>query len=420
MRIIKLTAEHVKRLRAVEITPQGNVVVISGKNGQGKSSVLDSIVYALGGDPADSMPVHRGETKAKTVVDLGDLVVQRTITAEGGGQLVVKDKDGVRQTSPQQILDRLVGKLTFDPLDFARQKPAKQAEILRGIVGLDFTEHDKKREAKFEQRTILNREAKQYQARMTTMREHADAPAAEQSVADILRRQREASETNAANDKIRRESVAKRAAANTARQAAETTQKRIDELKAELARQLEAAKGLDAAAARAEAEADKLRDQDLAPFQKELVDVELGNLKFRENAQRAEVVRQYKAKTDLADQLTSELEAMDAEKRRKTMDAKYPIEGLQFDSVGGVMFNNIPFAQASTAEQIRVSVAIGLALNPKLRVLLIRDGSLLDDDSMKVIAEMAKAADAQIWMERVETDAATSVVIEDGAVAEAK
>src|ERR1035441_8426583 len=77
-KIIKLTSENVKRLQAVEITPDGNVVVIGGKNGAGKSSVLDSIEYALGGDTADRMPVRRGEEKAKIVLDLGEIIVKRT------------------------------------------------------------------------------------------------------------------------------------------------------------------------------------------------------------------------------------------------------------------------------------------------------------------------------------------------------
>ena len=96
--------------------------------------------------------------------------------------------------------------------------------------------------------------------------------------------------------------------------------------------------------------------------------------------------------------------------------AAYPVAGLGFDQLGGVTFNGLPFSQASTAEQLRVSVAIGLALNPQLRVLLIRDGSLLDDDSMKMVAKMAAKADAQVWIERVEIDGQVSVVIEDGAI----
>jgi hypothetical protein len=76
----------------------------------------------------------------------------------------------------------------------------------------------------------------------------------------------------------------------------------------------------------------------------------------------------------------------------------------------------VPFAQGSSAEQLRVSVAMGLAMNPRLGVLLIRDASLLDDDSMAIVAEMAATANAQVWLERVGDGAECSVVIEDGSV----
>jgi len=77
----------------------------------------------------------------------------------------------------------------------------------------------------------------------------------------------------------------------------------------------------------------------------------------------------------------------------------------------------VPFSQASSAEQLRVSVAMGLAMNPTLRVVLIRDGSLLDSASMQLIAEEAAKNKAQVWVERVSEDGAgCTVVIEDGMV----
>jgi len=81
----------------------------------------------------------------------------------------------------------------------------------------------------------------------------------------------------------------------------------------------------------------------------------------------------------------------------------------------GVTLDGVPFEQASSAEQLRCSVAMGLALNPKLRVLLIRDGSLLDEDSLRMVAEMADAQGAQVWLERV-GDGVAGVLIEDGEV----
>ncbi|MGH9252599.1 MAG: AAA family ATPase, partial [Acidimicrobiales bacterium] len=124
MKIVKLTAENIKRLRAVEITPDGNTVIITGRNGQGKTSVLDSIWYALGGGPAAKgtiRPVRDGQNRAEVTVDLGDLVVTRSWTSAGGTALRVENTDGARYKSPQQMLDGLVGKLSFDPLTFAQQ-----------------------------------------------------------------------------------------------------------------------------------------------------------------------------------------------------------------------------------------------------------------------------------------------------------
>jgi len=115
-----------------------------------------------------------------------------------------------------------------------------------------------------------------------------------------------------------------------------------------------------------------------------------------------------------ADKLSTKIAEIDAEKAKRVAEAKMPIEGLGFTD-SGVTFKGIPFEQISSAEQLRVSVAIGIALNPDLRVLLIRDGSLLDSDNLALIAEMAAEHDVQVWIERVEEDGA-GFIIEDGEV----
>ena len=426
-KIVSLSSENVKRLYAVEITPQGNVVVISGKNGQGKSSVLDSIQYALGGDPSDKMPVRRGEERAKVVLDLGDIVVKRTFTAAGGTALVVTNADGVKQTSPQGILDKLVGRLTFDPLAFSREKPVKQAEILRGLVGLDFAEKDKESGKLFDQRTVVNREVKSLENRLAAIPRHEGLPTDEVSTAAILADQETAVAANQANADQRLKLQTLKEAQEGRKKDLSSTDDEIKEIEAKLVKlredkaQLE--KWIDENSSlieREEKAVSKLNDVDLAQFRTRLTDVEETNRKVREAKQRAELVNQYKAKSKEAETLTSKMEEMESEKRKATMEAKYPIEGLLFDPAGGVTFNGIPFEQCSAAEQLKVSVSIGIALNPTLKVLLIRDGSLLDSDSMKTLADMAAKADAQVWIERVGEGDQTAVVIEDGRVKEEK
>lgn len=418
MKIIQLNSENVKRIQAVEIKPDGNVIVIGGKNGAGKSSVLDSIQWALGGDPGAKMPVRKGEEKAKIVANLGDIVVTRTITPSGGGTLVVKNADGIRQDSPQTILDKLVGKLTFDPLEFSRQKPKQQAETLRALVGLDFTEHDKEREKWFNHRTEVNRAAAALKNRMSAIPKHADAPHEEQSAGEVMAKQAEAVSTNANNEAQRKEATLMQSQLTQAQNLLEDLKRQATELAERISKGEKTVEMRKATATALTEAAANLKDVDVAGYQTQLAEVELGNRKHRENKAREAVVEQFKSKSDEADGLTAKLESMDADKRTKINSAKYPIEGLTFDTAGGVVLNGIPFEQCSSAEQLGVSVAIGLALNPKLRVLLIRDGSLLDEESLKLIAEMATKADAQVWMERVGTDASTSVIIENGHVAE--
>jgi len=112
---------------------------------------------------------------------------------------------------------------------------------------------------------------------------------------------------------------------------------------------------------------------------------------------------------------TAEIEALDKAKAEAIGAAKLPVEGLSFGD-GAVMFDGLPFDQASGAQQLRVSCAVAAALNPKLRVLRVKDGALLDQASMELLAEFAEANDMQIWIETVSSGRAGAVVIEDGMV----
>lgn len=411
MTIVRLTAENLKRLRAVTIEPDGNLVVLGGRNGQGKTSVLDAIEYALGGRPRVAEPVRRGADHAEVVCDLGELIVRRRFTAGGGTSLEVTTRDGLRYTSPQAVLDKLVGTLTFDPLAFARMGPWDQRVTLQQLVGLDFAELDKRRAAAFTERTMVNREEKAAAARLAAAPFHADAPAGPVSVADLSNAMTAALKQNAANDAVRRSAVD--AEARYAKRA-----RRIAELERELAAaraELDVAAAERAAASHAAA---CVVDDDLEPLQCAIASADETNAKVRANRQRAELEAEHAGKVEASEELTREIAAIDEQKAAAIAAAKMPIAGLGFAD-GGVTLNDLPMEQASAAEQLRVSVAIGLAANPKLRVLLIRDASLLDTDSLRLVGEMAAAAGAQVWLERVENDAATTVVIDDGMVQEA-
>jgi hypothetical protein len=117
--------------------------------------------------------------------------------------------------------------------------------------------------------------------------------------------------------------------------------------------------------------------------------------------------------------LTKRLDDITAAKAKQIADAKYPIQGLGFSSLGTVTFNGIPFEQLSTAQRLKISAAIGFALNPKLRVMLIRDGSVMDENTLAELIKVAEAHDTQLWIERVGKTLdgeLPGVIIEDGTV----
>jgi DNA repair exonuclease SbcCD ATPase subunit len=116
-----------------------------------------------------------------------------------------------------------------------------------------------------------------------------------------------------------------------------------------------------------------------------------------------------------AEALTARMAAREEEKLTAIKSAKMPLDELGFGD-GYITYDGLPFDQASDAEQLRVSAAIAMAGNPKLKVIRIRDGSLLDEDSLQMLANMARERGYQVWIERVDSSGKVGIVMEDGMV----
>lgn len=423
-KIIGLKSENVKRLHAVEIDPNGGLNVIAGRNGQGKTSVLDSIMMAFGGKSAiPSKPVRDGESKATITVKLDSgLVVTRTIKPDGSSVLKVVNGEGASFSSPQSMLDALLGSLSFDPLAFSRMKPRDQFETLRGLMGVDTTDLDTAREDAFADRTIANREIKRIDGELSGLAEHADVPAEPVSVerlvadleaADALAREREALDAKAKRALVTADRSRDEVA--DAKRQIEALRAQADALKARIAK-LDESIGANVAESESMIAArDAVVVPDVAPIRAAIASAESVNAKIRENARRAEVAARLADERAKSAALTERIESIDDERQARIEAAPLPMPGLALAD-GAVALNGIPFDQASGAEQLRASVAIGIALNPKLRVILVRDGSLLDRDGLRMLADIATERDCQVFLERVDTTDGIGIVIEGGSV----
>ena len=429
MKILKLSAENIKRLSVVEITPDGRPLqIVGGQNGAGKSSVLDAIEMALGGaGSVPSHPVRTGQLRGKVVVDLGDFIVTRTFTAAGGTALVVSSTDGkTKFTSPQALLDKLIGTLSFDPLAFERMDAKKQAETLRNLVGLTTDDLDAEHARVFADRTVMNRTVKQLEGQLAAMHRYQEAPEAEVSVAALTEELEAADASNRALDRAR---TTYDTAAREYKAAAETVTASvtaIEDLRAQLLVR-EARLVTEHATAAGKKTAMNTAYQaglsvkaaliDPEPIRQRLKGAEMVNLQVRANLAKKEAESSLTEERKAAQTLTDILAAIETQKRDRLASVTMPVPGLAF-SESGLVFDGVPFEQASQAQRLQVSVAVGLALNPQLKVLLVREGSALDRKSLALLGELAAAADAQIWVEQVKEvpGEGVSVFIEDGTV----
>jgi methylase of polypeptide subunit release factors len=150
----------------------------------------------------------------------------------------------------------------------------------------------------------------------------------------------------------------------------------------------------------------------------EITRLEETNKKVRENAARADIEEQLESARAETARLDGEIDQCDAEKAEAMAAASFPVQGLSFrENDGSLLLNGLPLEQAAESQRIRLSVAIGFALNPRLKVLLVRQGSELDSNAMRLLAEIADEHGGQVWVERVSEDGAgCSVVLEDGEV----
>lgn len=401
MRIIELKAENIKRLVAIDIRPSGDVVTLTGKNGAGKSSVLDAIWWALAGERnIQDQPVRQGEKAATVRVDLDGIVVERRFNAGGTSRLTVESKDGAVFRSPQAMLDSMLGALAFDPLEFVSLKPAEKIKMLRAALttDVDFDALEARRTDLYRERTEVNRDHKREAAQADEYRDiPPDLPAKPVNLDQVIA---DGQDARAHNAKIE---AAAETVSDLARQIADLEQSLTDakrrhaEQLAIASQPLKDLSALQDAYQRGKTANDAIRRRDVRDTHRRAAD----------EARRK------------SDALTAEIEGIDATKADAIAKAALPVDGLSW-SGDAITLGGVPLDQVSTGEQLRIGVALAMALNPKIRVLRIKEGSLLDDDNLALIRGLAKQHDFQVWIETVRSDDPLAILIEEGAVAGAK
>jgi len=421
MKVVNLFVQNIKRISAADVTPTGATVCVGGRNGQGKSSLLDSIMFALAGKwSLPSKPVKKGEERGRIEVNLGDLKVTRTVTEDRGGSLKVTDAEGRDVSSPQALLDRLYNQHTFDPLSFIHMPPREQVVALRKLTGFDVTDLDTEEEKIKANLGRLTHVAQQCKSRIDPISFPPGTPDEEINLDEFgallqeaERQKKIIADERASVDRMRHElqEMERRVASigtdilHRQKQIEELTQTKLD-IQAAITKGRSLMTRIE----------EGIRPE---PVTQTLLAQYQNAIHVNQAVKQKQAVISLLAEKDVVDAQIEQNRKRQAEIKNerwaRIAALKMPVDGLTIEE-NEVQFNGVPLSSCSSAEQLRVSVAMGLSMNPDLRVLLIRDGSLLDDDSLALIETMARERDAQIWIERVGEGEECQVIIEDGMV----
>lgn len=421
-RIIRLQSENFKRLEAIDIVPDANMVVLSGRNHQGKTSVLDAIFAVLQHRKIAkelTQPIRDGEDVAFVKLWIGDdldhvqYIATRRWTKDDSGTLTVAAPDGAKYGSPQDLLDKIMGEISFDPIRFLEMKPKEQVDAIVKAIGPSLSFDPVKLAAErlgvYDRRTEVGQEVKKLEGQLAALPSaDPELPDEEESAVALLEKAERVRESNAQLAEFRKARDEAVDAVNAAddevtrlREALEFAQLKADQARKDLADSEKRVVGM--------------RELDLAPVLERLNSLETTNKRIRQEQDRRRIERVLADYKGQVAQLSIELGNIDKRKAQGIQDAQFPVTELSFTDLG-VTFNGLPLTQASTEEKFRASFGVAIASNPKLRVCRVDRGESLDSDSLNLLAKLADEYDMQVWITRVTDGAGIGFVLEEGKV----
>jgi len=422
MKLTQLAVDNFLRISVavIDFDPdKAGTVALMGENEQGKSSALNAFETLLAGrkTPKYARPVHDGADQASIVATFREddgtvLTVRRVYKADGTTRIEVK-QDGLKVARADDILRRLYSHVALDPLAFANSSAAEQAKTLLGFLDFDPSKLDARRANLFATRTDAGRDVVRLRGQLDGYPAAAEVGERIDIAATAAELDRGVEQHQAA-DRLR-------FAADTALQEHGDAVGTVEQAREALARAEATLADWTTTLAEREAAADAAEEvrPDLAPLRERIASAEQHNEAIAEQERRKAVADQLAEAEAHVAELTAGIESIDAEKAEAFAEARMPVPGLTIED-GEVYLDGTPFSQTSSGGKLRTSVAIAMALNPELRAIVVRDGSLLDKGNRRIIDELARDNDFAVLMEIVDDAAASGVVFEDGKISEVR
>lgn len=409
IKINKLEIENVKRVKAVKFEPTANgITVIGGDNGQGKTSVLDSIAWALGGNKfRPSQPTREGSVIPPNlhIVMSNGLVVERK---GKNSDLKVIDPDGNK--AGQQLLDSFVEELALNLPKFMQQSNKEKANTLLQIIGVgeQLVALEKEEQDAYNRRHAIGQIADQKEKFAKEQEYYPDAPKELVSASDLIKQQQEILAKNGENQK-KRENLA------SIQKLHEEAVNRVEMLKRELSNAENELAKVIGDLTTASKSAKNLIDESTEELEKSITEVDEINRKVRANLDKDKAEEDARDYREEYDALTTEITEIRKRKTALLDNADLPLEGLSVED-GDLIYNGFKWDNMSGSEQLKVATAIVRKLNPNCGFVLIDKLEQMDVTTLNAFGEWLESEGLQAIATRVSTGDECSIIIEDGYV----
>lgn len=407
VKISTLELENIKRIKAVQLKPTANgLTLIGGNNRQGKTSVLDAIAWALGGDKfKPTQPAREGsEIPPHLRITLSNgLIVERS-----GKNSALKVIDPEGRKGGQQLLNEFVEQFALDLPAFMAMTDKKKADVLLRIIGIgdQLYEMEQNEAQLYNRRTEIGRIADQKKKYAQEMPLYTDVPKEPVSAAELIEQHQEILARNGQRQQWQREMQSIDIAVERVTAEIMRTAQQLDDLKQQLAVWQEKADA-------AKKSPEELAMESTAELEEQLRAVETVNAKVRANCDREKAEldaddfrRQY-------DALTEELETARSERYKLLNGAQMPLDGLSVEN-GALIYNGQAWDNMSGADQMIVAASIVRKLNPNCGFVLLDKLEQMDMQTLTDFGKWLEAQGLQAIATRVSTGDECSVIIEDG------